>query len=345
MMHARFGRSLSLPLALVVLAVTAAAGQSPACPSGDDAVGHLGVVIACDCTVNPARSSERPWQFRSALHVAAVEAGGVADGLLQVGDSITAVDGVAITTAAGAARLAALRPGEQVTLSVVRGRRQHRVRITASLICPHDSRAIGSYAPAVRAPSAAARSAPEAGGAPAAADRSPGGSRRPTAAVPMLPDLLPAGRLGFALTCSRCGWERAAGDRHPRWHSEAPPRVYAIEPDGPAARAGIQPGDVLLRVDGQAITSRAAGEALGAATPGQRLTLELSRAGAAYTTRLEVLGRAAADLGNRYSGSIGSVLVDVSSAGAAEIVVSEGGRVMEIRTGDAVIRLRTGGDH
>jgi hypothetical protein len=72
------------------------ASSAPAAQGGcgaEAARGHLGVRIACDCTVSSAPSDARPWRFRSAILVDAVEAGGPADGVLQAGDVIVAAGG------------------------------------------------------------------------------------------------------------------------------------------------------------------------------------------------------------------------------------------------------------
>ena len=82
-----------------------------------------------------------------------------------------------------------------------------------------DPRALGAYAVPVRAPSS---------GPPP----SPGvaGSARHTGTRADHAYLLPPGRVGLALACRRCGWERNAGDPFPRWHSIQPPVVYSVEP-------------------------------------------------------------------------------------------------------------------
>lgn len=309
-----------------------AGAQEAGCPSGAAPIGHLGFTVSCDCTVSVDRWPAHPWTFRSGIHVLEVEVGGPAAGKLERGDTIVAVDGHDVTTTSGARRLADLRPGEAVELAVRRGGRRLEVQLRTALICPLDPRALGAYAVPVRATDAV----------PAAAPASPGGT--PTAGspgpVPITPDLRPPGRLGLALACRRCGWERNAGDRFPRWHSVAPPAVYSVAPDGPAARAGIRPGDVLLEVEGRSITSPEAGTILGAAVPGQHLRVALARAGDPYETTLRVAEPDVRGLApDRYTGSFGGVRVDVRSDAPALVRVSEDGGVMIIRVGGAEVRL------
>ncbi|HEX2208057.1 MAG TPA: PDZ domain-containing protein, partial [Longimicrobium sp.] len=134
--------------AMLPLSASPAPGAQGGC-AADEARGHLGVRIACDCTVNSAPTDARPWRFRSGIVVDGVEAGGPAEGVLRAGDVIVAADGAPVTSAEGARRLWALRPGASVRLAVERAGRRTEVTLRAAAICPDDRRAIGSYAPAV----------------------------------------------------------------------------------------------------------------------------------------------------------------------------------------------------
>ena len=91
---------------------------------------------------------------------------------------------------------------------------------------------------------------------------------------------------GASRESSRCLWMRledAAG--------RPGAVVRGVEPASPAARAGVQPGDILVFVDDQlAGNARQAGEILQGSRPGRRLMLELVRAGAPLVLVVDTRG-------------------------------------------------------
>jgi C-terminal processing protease CtpA/Prc len=302
------------------------------------------VRIACDCTVNAAPSAARPWRFRSAILVDEVEAGGPADGVLRAGDVIVAADGAPVTSAEGARRLWALRPGESVRLTVERDGRRMEVTLRASSICPDDRRAIGSYAPAVvtgGAGGAGPQPAPP-GQATPTPPAAPGGPPSGPVPVPDVPDLRPEGWLGFGLACSQCGWARETGDAAPYWESQGEPILYAVQPGSPAARAGLREGDVLTHVRALPIASRDGGRALGAVRPGERIALRIRRGG--RTVEAEVVAErrpaAAAPPAVRWAGQVGGVRVELSGANPSDVSVDGETGEMSITLNGATVRLR-----
>jgi PDZ domain len=332
-------RRLALCGALTLpLSASSPSAAQPGC-AAEAARGHLGVTIACDCTVNANPSAARPWRFRSGIRVDAVEAGGPADGVLRPGDVITAVGGAAVTEAAGARRLWELRPGEPVRLTLRRGGRTMEVTLRAAGLCPGDPRAIGSYAPAVVASGEAAPSA--APGQPTPAPRANPGPRSPIPVpVPTTPELQPEGWMGFGLACSQCGWAREAGDAAPYWESDDEPILFRVQPGSPAARAGLREGDVLTHVQGLPVASRAGGRALGAVRPGERVVLRARRGGRALEAAFTAERRPSAVPAVSYAGQVGGVRVELSGAAPSDVSVDEATGEMSITVGGATVRLR-----
>lgn len=74
------------------------------------------------------------------------------------------------------------------------------------------------------------------------------------------------GWYGIGLTCSDCSIGR--DDSVTVWSFGKPPEIHYVDPDGPAGKAGLRRGDVLIQIDGIPITSREGGRRFGATKPG-----------------------------------------------------------------------------
>jgi hypothetical protein len=101
--------------------------------------------------------------------------------------------------------------------------------------------------------------------------------------APMPDEMSARGWFGMAFTCSECNVQARVGSKPPVWDFGAPPQVYRVEPGGPAEKAGILPGDVLVRIDGVALDSEEGGRRFGATVPGQKVQWTVRR-GAALRT-------------------------------------------------------------
>lgn len=95
--------------------------------------------------------------------------------------------------------------------------------------------------------------------------------------------------------------------------------VAAVSPDSPAAKAGLQPGDVLTAVDGHAVaTPRELAQLVANDQPGQTAEIALMRDGAAKTLSVHLTSmpddRQTADAGEqgRHEGGIGLALAPLS---------------------------------
>jgi hypothetical protein len=217
-----------------------------ACKEGQAVAGSLGLSgLACDCThyLTADRPERNRWEFRSEPTILGVIRGGPADGKLEEGDAIVAIDGQLITTREGGRRFAQVRPDAPVGLTVRRDGRERRVTITAGSRClsvepaPVADVAVGvepELAPAVGiavrpdtvampapprratgatvSPEPALADAEPAAGVGVAAEVAPVADAPPVAGVavglpPAPPDVWssPQGWLGLSFSCTRCG--------------------------------------------------------------------------------------------------------------------------------------------
>lgn len=180
-------------------------------------------------------------RFYTEPRVLAVE--GVAEPELRVGDVLTAVDGRAITTPEGGSRFSDVQPGQSVTLGIRRAGEARAVTLTAGSRC---------------LPKPAESTRPAAGVA-----RGTGAAARLSSALPAIP---PDVYAGFSFRCSDCQIQMNGGESVWRFPSRL--NVTEVQGGSPAARAGLRPGDEILSVDGQEITSAAGGRAFSLLSPG-----------------------------------------------------------------------------
>lgn len=118
-------KALELTIALFALSL---AGVSTAAAQGS---GYLGIAIGCsDCGMR-LEQGKWSWLFSSPPTVEALEASGpAARSGMRVGDALIAVDGLALTSPAGARRFADVAPGQTAVLTF----RRQGVTNTATVI-------------------------------------------------------------------------------------------------------------------------------------------------------------------------------------------------------------------
>jgi S1-C subfamily serine protease len=235
------------------------------CPEGHPETGDIGIeyllCVGGSCAVNLRSERGYAHDFSTEPLIRGIRPGSPSAGKLHTGDILIAIDGVLITTRDGGRRLANLRPGVPVTLRVRRNGKEMDVTVVPETGCNMPRLAVLAR-PATGASSDAA----------AAVFADP---VRPSMPRPRLSmNVLPAVDFGMELECDSCGWY--GSPRGPAWFSNTAPVVHAVEPGGPAAKAGFRPGDVLLKVDGQMITG-AGGRHLGELAPGKPATFQVRR--------------------------------------------------------------------
>lgn len=226
-----------------------------------------------------------------------------ADAVLEEGDVIVSVDGKLSTTTEASRRLRLLEPGDRVRLRIRRDGVERDVTITAAPTCDFlrhgvlaiDREAGRDLAEALKlldenldiriegldelSRNLELRVLPELENLDFDFqfdfDSLHGG---------LLARVEPPYELGLELTCGFfCGWRRGEGDTV-EWRGQYPPKVAGVVAGGPADRAGIRAGDVLLLLDGHSFVGEEGGRALGRLGPGRPLTLQYLKGGETLTT-------------------------------------------------------------
>jgi predicted metalloprotease with PDZ domain len=223
-------------------------------------------------------------QFSTEPRIRGLLDGSPADGKLEDGDILIAIDGVLITTREGGRRLANLKPGMPVTLRIRRDGKEMDVTLVPRLGCNMPSLAVMAdpvRAPAARpaiAPRAVSETAPAQAARPAIAPRATREAAPAVTAVApraVIAPVLPPFTFGLELECGSCGW-RSESDGV-RWSSPSLPTIRSVEPGGPGDQAGLKPGDVLVEIDGHLLNNEEAGREIGKLRPGHAVQVRFLR--------------------------------------------------------------------
>ncbi len=245
-------------------------GEPLACPSGleegDLGISGLDCVGECTLTIRD-EGRERSWFFSTEPRILGVSRGGPADGVLEAGDYLVAIDGIPITSTEGGKRFASVQSGERVSLRYRRDGRVRDARIRVESRCrempdvaggvsrvplpalePDAPRvAVGvAVAPRVRVAPTRRVTAVAVGVEPV-----PPISRRATRGI--LAGRSPTGHLGIGFSCTVCGTQTDEETGEDVWFFSGPLEVTAVNVGGPAEEAGIQRGDLIKAIDGHAI--------------------------------------------------------------------------------------------
>jgi hypothetical protein len=286
-------KSLKAVSALAVLALAVPASARAQCAGGAAMVPALGIeLVECDCTVGSPNAAA--WRFRTPPKVVSIAEGSAADGVLQPGDVILQVGGIAITTPEGAAAFARARTIAATPVLIQRDGRTQQVTLRSAELCPTTAR-IMAVAPTVTVAGRGGATAPARAGSAesprgaqaitvqgvlAPSVRSAQGALTPSVTgAPGVISQAPPGMftwIGIAFSCDDCTVDRADG----RWIFRSPPEVYSVESGSPAHVAGLRRGDVLTHVDGTAITSEGGGRRWAQVKPGQTVRVSYRRGNA-----------------------------------------------------------------
>jgi C-terminal processing protease CtpA/Prc len=219
------------------------------CPEGKPLTGDIGIgYLICfggACMVNERDGGGYRHSFSSEPTIASIGSGSPAAGILRESDVIVSVDGALITTREGGRRLASLTPDVPVRLRVRRGSIEREEVLVPIRGCNMPSLTVTSRA-------------------------------KVSSEMVEQPAQAPID-FGMQLDCNECGWRREGGRLV--WRADDFPRVVSVLRGGPAERAGIQPGDVLLRIGEHSIVDARAGETLASLPPGRGIPIQIVRGG------------------------------------------------------------------
>jgi membrane-associated protease RseP (regulator of RpoE activity) len=253
------------------------------CSAGEWLVGDLGLSgLECNCVYSISKEGERWWKFRSEPRVGSVRPGSPADGEIEAGDMITAIDGLLITTSEAGERFANISPGDEVTLAIRRG--GDRVRLVALVAQAHCER-LDITSVALQQPVVVLEPGVE-------VDVVPTVEAVPVPVVEVAPLLhiavkirFPEGWFGFGIRCN-CEVYTEETEESPIWSFREPPEISLVEDGSPADIAGLQRGDLLLEIDGVDIMSEEGGRRFGAVKAGDTVTFKYRRGGRTGTVSI-----------------------------------------------------------
>jgi len=324
------------------------------------------------------KEDERFWLFQSEPKITAIDPDGAAKGKLKVADVIVAIDDLLITTRKAGERLAAIEPGEPVTVTVRRGGKSITETIVPGPVPVAEKlRLKATIAPPPERIAELSESIEELARVSETLAKQGYKLRADVLEIPELPDLqgvpgvaelnnlqhlfdrvLPEGWLGFGLSFRGQITTTKEGKRA-EWDFEEPPKIHSLEEGGPAEVAGLEVGDIITRIDGIKIDSDRGGERFATIEPTQKIVWTIDRDGVERTIEMtagerpepEVLvvpeeapavgvAPVPEDQPVQYTGKLGETEVEVRGAPTIRVTVDEEKGVIVIRSRDAVTRLR-----
>ena len=230
---------LVMAAAVAALPLVLAAQQCPAERREPD-LGFSGIDCV-QCTLH-MRGQRVGWmEFGAEPAIRHIRVGGPGEGKLRDGDVVVAVNGHPITTEGGGHLFADPQIGKPLRLTIRRGGREREVEIVPSVRCTEEPE---------EAVDTASLSRPS----------------------------VERGWLGFGVACSWCALQTHP-DGSEVWEFKDYPGVVAIDSIGPAARAGLRPGDTLRAIDGFGLLTAEGGRRFGAIRPGDIVRLTVQRDG------------------------------------------------------------------
>jgi len=251
-------QSIGVALALTIVIAGRATGQAGgSCPANSQ-LSYGWISMECiHCTVHHLGTGQ--WvEYAAEPVVGAVAPGVSGENNLLRGDVLIAIDGFPVTTASGALQLAAPIAGRPVRFDLRRAGRLLSVTIVPRCLKPVDVDVLREL---VRLRDAAILRADTTIRPPPAS----GGARGISSGT----------WLGFAFaSVAMTSDATGTGVVHAEF-----PTVSRINDPGPAALAGLRPGDILRAVDGLLLTTVEGTKRLGSIKRGEKVILRVERDG------------------------------------------------------------------
>lgn len=238
-----------IALLLALLPAALQGQQEGSCPSGVVVADHGYTWLACpDCI--SARWEGGTWHsvYLAPPSLHRIRPDGPAAGRLRENDLLLAVDRLSIVSVAGQRRLETWTPGKTTTLTVLRAGDTLDVTLRPVPIC---------RAPAVRQAEIGTTA----------------------------PSIAGTAWFGFGLSCGTCVASTGSTGT-PYWRFPPSVVIVAVEPCGPADRAGLRVGDTLSAIDGAPLHTADGGARLRRATPERAVAFTIQRGGLTRIVRV-----------------------------------------------------------
>jgi hypothetical protein len=136
--------------------------------------------------------------------------------------------------------------------------------------------------------------------------------------------------LGINLSCSRCGTRTDPETGEEVWFFSGPFEIIGVDAGGPAARAGIEIGDLVKAIDGHGVQTDEGGRAFSGLEEGEALTLTVVKRNGQEVT-VETVPEVPAS--TAVLGGISGGIRTVPTARATDVAVAAEARPEPSRTG------------
>jgi membrane-associated protease RseP (regulator of RpoE activity) len=169
---------------------------------------------------------------------------------------------------------------------------------------------------------------------------------------------------GWGFQCTNC--LKGVTEAGLRMEFTSPPEIIGVDAGGPAARAGIKVGDVILTVDGETLTKKSGSDRLFKARPGRTLRIGFRRGTLRQETMIRVGSQAdaeklgllsdrsegkasrplgaSADAPIRFSGNLDQFSIEVRGSPNVHVVMPLDESWMDIVSNDIRVKIRRTAD-